>query len=196
MRLIFIRHGETDWNVQKKIQGCTDIPLNEMGIIQAESLARQLEKEDLNVNKIYTSKLVRARKTAEIIGEILHVPYEAYEGLEEMNLGLWEGKTWADVPQLYPEEYEKWHDNRRYTKTPEGESYQEVLERVLVAIREIMEHETGDIVIVTHSAIIMTIRSYIYDTPFHEMAKRYKLRNAGFAIMNEKEVEILKNRMQ
>ena len=193
MRLIFIRHGETDWNVHKKIQGCTDIPLNEMGIIQAESLGRQLEKENLDIKKIYTSKLVRARKTAEIIGEILHVPYEAYEGLEEMNLGLWEGKTWVDVPQLYPEEYEKWNENRRYTRTPEGESYQDVLVRVLAAVKEIIERETGDIVIVTHSAIIMTLQSFIYDTPFHEMAKRYKLRNAGLVIVAEKEIEMLKN---
>lgn len=195
MRLIFIRHGETDWNVQKKIQGCTDIALNDLGVLQAESLGRQLEKEDFHIVKVYTSKLERARATAEIIGDILHVPYETLDGLEEMDLGLWEGKTWKDIPSLYPEEYGKWHQNRRYTKTPEGESYQDVLERVLVALQHIIKQEQDDILIVTHSAIIMTLQSYLYDTPFHEMAKRYKVRNAGMVIMEQETLDLLKEKI-
>lgn len=195
MRLIFVRHGETDWNVQKKIQGCTDIPLNAMGIMQAESLGKQLKEADFCINRIYTSRLERARKTAEIIGEILQVQYEAFEGLEEMNLGLWEGKTWKEVPTLYPSAYEEWHQNRRYTRIPEGESYQDVLERVLVALKEIIQREQNDIVIVTHSAIIMTLRSFIYDTPFHEMAKRYKVKNTGMVILEQDEWELLKKKI-
>lgn len=194
MRLIFIRHGETDWNVQKKIQGCTDIALNEMGLLQAESLGRQLQREDMHISKIYCSRLERAKETAKIIGEILKVPYEALEGLEEMNLGLWEGKTWKEVPELYPEEYDRWHNDRRYTRTPEGESYQDVLERVLKALRQVLirEKEDADILIVTHSAIIMTLLSYINATPFHEMAKRYKVRNAGMVIVEKGDLDIIR----
>ena len=96
MRLIFIRHGETDWNVQKKIQGCTNIALNELGMQQAGSLGWQLEHENLHATRIYTSKLDRARKTAEIIGEILHIP-DSLDNEQKFFLKLLGGSfsTWA-----------------------------------------------------------------------------------------------------
>lgn len=192
MRLIFVRHGETEWNVHKKIQGCTNIALNDMGLLQAESLGRQLKKEEFHIEKIYSSKLERARGTSEIISDMLGVPFEILEGLEEMNLGVWEGKTWKDVPILYPTEYENWHQNRRYTKIPEGESYQDVLERVLKALKQVLSGKEQDVLLVTHSAIIMTLLSYIHDTPFHEMSKRYKVRNAGMVILDESELKKIK----
>lgn len=182
MKILLVRHGETDWNVQKKIQGKTDIPLNEAGIKQAEELAEKLVKWERPIVGIYTSRLKRASKTAEIIAKRLEKEYLETDGLEEIDLGLWEGLSWDQAAANFPEEYKIWHDNRRYTRSPKGESYQDLLERFLPALQKIVkdkQSETGDIVIVTHSADIMTIMSYINDTPFYEMVKRYKTANAA-----------------
>lgn len=194
MKILLVRHGETDWNVQKKIQGKTDIPLNEAGVRQAEELAEKLEGWERPIIGIYTSRLKRAAKTAEIIAKKLQMDYEETDGFEEIDLGLWEGASWAKAAADFPEEYKIWHDNRRYTRSPEGESYQDLLERFLPALQRIVrdkQYEEGDIVVVTHSADIMTIMSCINDTPFYEMAKRYKTANAAvIEIGTEKILEL------
>ncbi len=194
MKILLVRHGETDWNVQKKIQGKTDIPLNEAGVRQAEELAEKLAGWERPIIGIYTSRLKRAAKTAEIIAKKLQMDYEETDGFEEIDLGLWEGASWAKAAVDFPEEYKIWHDNRRYTRSPEGESYQDLLERFLPALQRIVrdkQYEEGDIVVVTHSADIMTIMSCINDTPFYEMAKRYKTANAAvIEIGTEKILEL------
>ena len=182
MKILLVRHGETDWNVQKKIQGKTDIPLNEAGVNQAEELAGKLAEWERPIIGIYTSRLKRAAKTAEIIARRLNKEYQETDGLEEINLGLWEGLSWEQAAENFPEEYKVWHDNRGFTRSPEGESYQDLLERFLPALQKIVrdrQGEAGDVVIVTHSADIMTIMSCINDTPFYEMVKRYKTANAA-----------------
>lgn len=181
MKILLVRHGETDWNVQKKIQGSTDIPLNENGRKQAEKLAETLFERKESIAGIYTSKLKRAAQTAGIIAENLQKECIAIPGLEEINFGLWEGLTWEQVEEKFPKEYEAWRENRRYQRPPRGESYQNLLERVLPALQKLVEEqkEEGDMVVVTHSADIMTLMSFLKDTPFHEMVKRYKTANTA-----------------
>ena len=103
MNIYFARHGETDWNIAKRIQGTTDIPLNENGIRQAELLCDNLEKEKVHLGRIYSSYQKRALTTAEIVGARYHVPVKVMEGLEEMNLGLFEGHTWDEGDTLFSE---------------------------------------------------------------------------------------------
>lgn len=207
MKVLLVRHGETDWNVAKKIQGSTDIPLNETGINQAEKLAETLAMRNIPIQGIYTSKLKRAADTARIAAEKLGVVCKVLEGIEEINFGLWEGISWDEVAEKFPEEYRVWRQNRRYEHPPKGESYQELLERVVKALQKLIrelyqedinlqtekhqkEKQEGDIVVVTHSADIMTLMSAIYDTPFHEMVKRYKTENTAVI---EIESEVLMN---
>ena len=78
-----------------------------------------------------------------------------------------------------PEEYQVWRNNRRYQVPPEGESYQQLLDRLLPALSNIAKKEKVNALVVTHSAVIMTLLSYLYDTPFEDMAKNYKTGNAG-----------------
>lgn len=194
MKILLVRHGETDWNVQKKIQGKTDIPLNEAGINQAQELAEKLAVWKRQIIGIYTSRLKRAAKTAEIIAKRLGKEYKETDGLEEIDLGLWEGLSWEQAAERFPEEYKIWHDNRRYTRSPEGESYQELLERFLPALQKIVrdkQGEDGDVVIVTHSADIMTFMSCLNDTPFYEMVKRYKTANAAVIEIEAENILVL-----
>ena len=85
MKLYFVRHGETEWNVKKKIQGKTDIPLNENGIRQAKELSCQLVEEDISVKHVYHSPQLRAAETARIAAEALHATCIPLDGLVEMN---------------------------------------------------------------------------------------------------------------
>lgn len=190
MKLYLVRHGETDWNIESKIQGQTDIELNERGREQAEEFAARIAGEDYQVDSIYTSSKRRALETARIIGAALKIEPKVQPGLEEICLGKWEGYTWKQVKELFWDEYQLWRDNRRYQEPPLGESYQQLLDRLLPAIHEITQKEKGNVLVVTHSAVIMTLLSYIYDTPFEDMAKNYKTGNAGIV---ELDVDLLRN---
>lgn len=175
MRLFLVRHGQTDWNVKGKIQGSVDSELNETGIKQAEELSIKIKllKSKHNFSIIYTSPQRRAAKTAQILSQAVNADYIKVKGLEEINFGEWEGMTWPEIEKKYPEEYEEWYENRRYTRPPKGESYQDMIERVLAAIHKIIEKENEheNVVIVTHSAVIMCLMCYITNTPFEDMMK-------------------------
>lgn len=171
MKLFLIRHGQTDWNIKGKIQGSHDIELNLTGIKQAEELSNKILEDKYKFSKIYSSPQKRAIKTAEILDKVTNVEYIPIEGLQEINLGEWEGLSWAEVKEKYPIEYDEWYINRRYTKPPKGESYQDMLQRVLTSIYKIINGNCDDVVIVTHSAVIMCIQCYLTNTPFNEMTK-------------------------
>lgn len=114
MKIYLVRHGETDWNLVNKIQGQTDTPLNENGRKQAQELAEKISVELGGIGSIYTSKKIRALETAGIIGERLSIVPVVHQGLEEICLGDWEGYTWKQVREEFLEDYQNWHQNRRY----------------------------------------------------------------------------------
>ena len=172
MKVYFARHGQTDWNILGKVQGTTDIPLNENGILQARKLCEYLKEKNITFEKIYTSYQVRAKQTAQIIDEQFHTGYEVVSGLEEMNLGLFEGHTWDEIHSLYPDELKLWNSYKRYNRSPEGESYQMVLERLFKALDYIFSQndKTSDknLLIISHGAVIMTLIAIYNDIPFEQ----------------------------
>ena len=184
MRLYLVRHGETDWNIENRIQGQTDTELNEKGRQQADKLAGELVR-GYQIKKIYASGKARAWETANIIGRELGIKPKRKEGLEEISFGKWEGYTWKQVKETFPEEYLVWQKNRRYQVTPMGESYQQLLVRLLPALDDIIQEGGEDTLAVTHSAVIMTLMSYLYDTPFEDMARNYRTGNAGIVELDQ-----------
>ncbi|MCI8614103.1 histidine phosphatase family protein [Parablautia intestinalis] len=179
LKIYLARHGETDWNIENRIQGQVDTELNEKGRQQAEELARKIAEGEYQIGSIYTSAKKRALETAWIAGNKLGMVPKVQQGLEEISFGKWEGYRWKQVRELFPEEYQVWRNNRRYQVPPEGESYQQLLDRLLPALSDIAKKEKVNALVVTHSAVIMTLLSYLYDTPFEDMAKNYKTGNAG-----------------
>ncbi len=188
MIFYFIRHGETDWNVRKKIQGKADIPLNENGLNQAKALADELAELKPDVVRAYTSPQQRAKLTAGIAAEALGVECVSLDGLREMDLGEWEGSNWDIIEQTYGEVYHYWNSHRRYTHTPGGECYNEVLERALESLGIILEREQGDVLVVTHSAILMVLRCYLARLPFEEML-RFRTKNAAWFTVSAEEMK-------
>lgn len=188
MDFYFVRHGETDWNVQKKIQGKTDIPLNENGRSQARALAKRLAAKHLEVGCVYTSPQVRASETAQLVAHALGIPCEVRMGLSEMNMGDWEGLNWDYIREMDGERYRKWKENRRYARTPGGESYNEVLERTLEALDQIGREGIRDVMVVSHSAVLMALRCFIAGYPFGEMRKHFRTRNAELVKISGEDV--------
>ncbi len=152
--IYFIRHGETDWNVEGRLQGQRDIPLNDLGRVQAEESGRRLRSlvaryEDLDY---VASPMSRTRETMERLREAIGLHPSAYrldDRLVELTFGTWEGLTWKDVRKQEPvaaaaRERDKWG----YVP-PEGESYAMLAERV----RPILGDLTRDTVMVSHGGV-------------------------------------------
>lgn len=143
--LLLVRHGETDWNAEGRLQGHTDRPLNEHGRRQARALADRLAADDIDA--IYTSDLARARETAEILGERLGLPVESDPDLRERNWGNWEGLTGSE------------RDRVEYV----GEDVEAHGERVVRAVRRIAERHPGQrIVVVTHGGSLRRVQVVAY----------------------------------
>ena len=204
MSILLARHGETDWNVERRIQGNTDIPLNENGIRQAHSLSSYLEREQrekgVPLSFVFTSPLKRAEETAEIVGKRLAVPVEVIPGLEEMDFGVCEGKSWLQAKVEYAEEIEEWEENKRYHKIPGGESYQDVLERFFSAwslIKKKLKEQPAfslqekDILLVTHGALIMLLLAMRDGQALADSFVRVKVENARAYSFEEEELDAI-----
>lgn len=155
---LLIRHGETDWNKEKRCQGGTDIPLNETGRLQAEKISKQLKKGDYSA--LYTSDLKRARQTAEVLNETLSLSIQTAKELRELNHGEAEGKK--DIKQIYGDilaiMYDNTHPNCFDIRLPSGESRNDVLVRLLPFLRKVAEKHKGEnILLVSHGNLIVSL---------------------------------------
>lgn len=127
-RVILTRHGETQWNLEGRVQGAMDSPLTDKGIWQAQVLANRLHDEGISV--IYSSDLPRAIATADEIRKMLNLPEVVIEtAMRELSFGDWEGQEWTDLRQSYPELFELWEQSPDQVRIPRGESMQQVTER-------------------------------------------------------------------
>lgn len=169
MKIYLTRHGQTDWNVQRIIQGSVDTDLNETGYKQAQELGERLSHDELDIHKIYSSNKKRASETARAVSEILNVEMVSIEGIEEIHLGDWEGKTFEQIQQDNVKQYRYWYENRRYTQSPNGESYQQLMERFLPALVRIAKIHDEDVLVVSHGGVLMCLQCLIHDVPFELM---------------------------
>lgn len=152
-KLYLIRHGETEWNLYNKTQGCRDIPLNDNGRHQSMMLARRMSV--YNIDKIYSSDLRRAVETASYIAEILKKDIIRMKEFREINFGLWEGLTFEEIKKNYPEEHKVWKETPHNAKIPGGEMLKDVYERVMIGLKKVLDESSNqDIVIVSHGGPI------------------------------------------
>lgn len=145
--LLLVRHGETDWNRERRWQGHADPPLNELGREQSSALAARLVSDPPGA--VYSSDLTRARETAEIVGRSLGLEPRLDPRLREVDVGEWSGLTLPEIEQRFPEGLA-----RRLAGGAgwdEGESYEAMGERVLEALHAIAAaHPGGRVLVVTH----------------------------------------------
>ena len=157
MTTIFLaRHGESDWNVEKRFQGHKDRPLTERGREQAHALADLVASEEIDA--VYTSPLSRARETAEIVAVRAGLEPVALAELREVDTGSWSGLSRADVEGRFPEGYIRWRSGG--SGWEDGETYEEMAERVIGALRTIAEgHPDGRVLIISHGGPIRAIHA-------------------------------------
>jgi broad specificity phosphatase PhoE len=180
--IYFVRHGETDWNVQHRMQGATDIPLNEKGRSQAEAIARHLKTAHIDI--IYASPLSRAQETGKTIAkhhpraELLTNPL-----LIERSFGELEGKTHEEYDTFHPKL--NWEVSWSYPdfRPPGGESLNDVHSRAKTVTDEIIrKHKGKTVLLVSHGVTIRLLIGAIVGTPIANL-RMYEMGNASLTIL-------------
>jgi probable phosphoglycerate mutase len=152
-RVLAIRHGETTWNVDTRIQGQLDIGLNDTGRWQAERLAGALAEEPIRA--IYASDLGRAHDTAMAISRATGVAVTAEQGLRERHFGEFQGKTFAEIEAVLPEQARRWRTRDPAFAPTGGESLLQLRERVVATAEKLAARHAGElIVLVGHGGVM------------------------------------------
>ncbi|MEO5670376.1 MAG: histidine phosphatase family protein [Ramlibacter sp.] len=153
-RIIAVRHGETAWNVDARIQGQLDIGLNETGRWQARKVGEALATEPISA--VYSSDLGRAHETAQSISQVKGIPVVADEGLRERSFGLFEGKTFTEIHETWPDHAQNWRKRIPEWAPPEGgESLLQLRERVTKTMQSLASRHRGEqIVVVAHGGVL------------------------------------------
>jgi probable phosphoglycerate mutase len=156
-RIIAVRHGETAWNVDARIQGQLDIGLNDTGRWQARRVGEALASEPISA--VYSSDLGRAHQTAQTISEVTGVPVVAEEGLRERSFGMFEGKTFTEIHETWPDHAQNWRKRIPEWAPPEGgESLLQLRERVTRTMQSLASRHPGEqIVVVAHGGVLDTL---------------------------------------
>jgi broad specificity phosphatase PhoE len=148
-----VRHGESTWNREQRIQGQLDPQLTDRGLVQAAEVAERLSGHE--VVALYTSDLTRARQTAQPIAEQVGCEPIVVSWLREIGLGAWEGKTSSELMDEYPELWRAWAREPSWNLVPGGEGAAAFERRVGQAVQELFSrHPEGDILCVTHGGVI------------------------------------------
>lgn len=152
-RIIAIRHGETTWNVDARIQGHLDIPLNETGHSQAERMALALKDDPITA--IYASDLTRAWETAHYLGRALGLEVSREEGLRERGFGDFQGKTYAEIEAALPEQSQRWRQRDPEFAPPGGESLLALRSRVVGTAERLAAQHPGELIaLVGHGGVM------------------------------------------
>lgn len=161
-----VRHGETDWNRENRFQGHSDPPLNATGRAQAHELAEELWAAE-PIAVAYTSPLRRAYETAEIVARRLGIPMQTSKKLMEVDVGSWSGLTRSEIEARLPDGYGRWLEHGH--GWDDGESYEELGERVMAGLLEIAAQHPEELVLtVTHGGPIRSALAAAARVPFGE----------------------------
>jgi broad specificity phosphatase PhoE len=176
-QLVLIRHGETEWNRDRRIQGQTDIPLSNRGREQAHRLAHRLARE--RIDALYTSDLLRAHQTADPIASALGLPVHTSPLLREVGFGVWEGLSVSEVEAGWPVEYAAWREDSVRNRAPDGERIEELQTRAMTCATEILAAHPGQTVaVVAHGGSVKAILCGVMGFPL-TLWRRLRLDNTS-----------------
>lgn len=169
MKLYLTRHGQTEWNLERRLQGWKNSNLTPKGRKGAELLRQRLRHVDLDV--IFSSPSMRARETSEIIVKGRNIDINFEDNLREIHSGKWEGKSLSDIEKLYPEEYYAYQNTPDLYKADNGgETFFQLQERAISAIDKIInENKYENVLIVTHGVTARIIIAYFENWPIEKL---------------------------
>ncbi|UCB46161.1 MAG: histidine phosphatase family protein [Spirochaetota bacterium] len=149
MRVILIRHGETDWNQEKIYRGRIDVTLNTNGVKQAGIIGSRLS--ELDIDAFYSSPLVRAYETAKIIASYHDKNVNVLDELTDIHFGDWQGLAKKDVVTKYPDIYETWENSPDRANIPGAETLEDVRKRLIDGFNKLLSvYQNGTVVVVSH----------------------------------------------
>ena len=185
MEIFLIRHGPTDYNLQRRWQGRVDIPLNSTGIALADAIGGFLRSQNTCLDHIYTSPLVRAVETARAIASDSS-SIIVDDRLIEIDLGQYDGRHEDEIRQeVGVREYDLWRSSNFRTPAPGGESFEQLQKRIGEFFADVTAtHETRPVIVVAHQGVLMALKSVISGDSSQLALNGYKQRNDVVEVWN------------
>ncbi len=183
MRLYLVRHGETVWNFENRIQGASDVLLNEKGREQAKSLAAKLQ--NISFSKIFSSPLARALETAKVVSMSQGSSIVKMDNFSELDQGLLEGLRFNEVKGKFSDFFSKWRSVPGEVRMPGGETLEELQDRAWDGVEEIYakySQEKNPVLVVSHNLAIICILSRILGVTLNDFRK-FRQHNASVNII-------------
>ena len=180
--IVFVRHGETDWNRERRVQGSAGPALNDAGREQGKGLARLLWEVPLQA--VYSSTLPRAVETAGYVAGPHNLGITTDPRLNEIHHGAWEGLAEEEIPDL--DLYRRWREDPTSCALPGAESLEAVHERAVAAMRDILARHgdpaSGLIAVVSHQVVLALLKCYVLDRPWSQI-RRNALSVASYEVL-------------
>jgi len=181
IRVVLWRHGQTDWNVENRFQGHSDIPLNKVGHYQASEAAQVLAA--LRPDRIISSDLIRAQETAAALAALTDIKVEINPNLRETDGGLWEGKLASENRATHGELFANWYEGGDEPAGVTGERRSDVAKRAVAVIEKEMTNFSGTIVFVTHGGTVRSVLGSILKLPIAQWGVIGGLSNACWSVL-------------
>jgi probable phosphoglycerate mutase len=181
IRVVLWRHGQTDWNVENRFQGHSDIPLNKVGQYQASEAAKVLAA--LRPDRIISSDLIRAQSTAAALAALTDITVEISPNLRETDGGLWEGKLASENRATHGELFANWYEGGDEPAGVTGERRSDVAKRAVAVIEKETTNFSGTIVFVTHGGTVRSVLGSILKLPIAQWGVIGGLSNACWSIL-------------
>lgn len=159
--LFLARHGQTEWNLERRIQGQLDSPLTPLGMKQAKKLGDQIRH--ISLQCIYSSSSKRAWDTASYVRGDRKIDIMKTDRLMEMSFANWEGRKWSEIQRLHPDEWKTMHEcpEQYEAKSAQGETYWEVEKRIVTFVEEMLKKHSGEnILLISHGIAIKVLINY------------------------------------
>jgi len=193
-QLLLIRHAESTWNAEGRIQGWADPPLSETGHDQARKLAQRLAADGHAIAAIYSSPLLRARQTAEQLGQALGLLVQTDDRLKENGVGQLTGLTGPEVEQQFPEWIAARRASLEWTPPPEGEGRDHFVSRAVAAMMDIVARHAGQTVaVVSHGGTLGVYLAHLLEMPIHRSLP-FQFDNTSLSIVKvgDRRIRLLK----
>jgi len=181
IRIVLWRHGQTDWNVENRFQGHSDIPLNKVGQYQASEAAKVLAA--LRPDRIISSDLIRAQETAGALAALTDITVEINPNLRETDGGLWEGKLASENRATHGELFANWYEGGDEPAGVTGERRSDVAKRAVAVIEKETTNFSGTIVFVTHGGTVRSVLGSILKLPIAQWGVIGGLSNACWSVL-------------
>ena len=171
LKILLIRHGQSDGNVKCVFCGKVNYPLTETGVEQGAAVCDYIFSE-YRVCAVYSSELSRARQTVERLSALTGLPVVAKPQFNEIDGGKWEDKTVPFIAEHYPEDFKKWEENIGEARPTGGEDFSSLAQRAIEGLGEVVKEcdgKTGVAVVATHGGVIRALQCVLSGKPLSEM---------------------------